>query len=187
MKTFNKLLPWLIAFCVIILGGYLLAPQASSQIEDATNFTGVHIKSSALGTATPQNMIWNQGNSRSFEIRDTGGTPEVVVNSAGAMTINSLTLSTVTAPVIGYPTPGILCNKKSNTITDTAAYTSTVTAITTPAWASCTMSTITGDAAHCAASVGTPGAVSVIVRNVATTPVANSVGALVFWEVCGTN
>lgn len=79
----------------------------------------------------------------------------------------------------------MICKQGRTTITDTVAYTSTVTAITTPAWSSCTLDTITGDAASCASSVGTPGAVSLVVRNSAATPAANAAGAIVNWEVCG--
>ena len=84
-------------------------------------------------------------------------------------------------------TPGIVCNKKQTTITDTVTYTSTVTAITTPSWASCSLNVLTADAEHCSVAVGTPGAVVVLVRNSAVTPAANAAGALVNWEVCGTN
>jgi len=115
MKTFNKLLPWLIAFCVIILGGYLLAPSAQSQIEDASNFTGIHIKSSQLGTATPQLMVWNQGASQSIEVRSTAGTSVWSVSAAGGLTqagglSNNQNLVVSAPTAIDTATPAVLIN-----------------------------------------------------------------------------
>jgi len=89
--------------------------------------------------------------------------------------------------VLQYATPGKVLNCTQSTITDTLTLTSSVTAITTPSWATCTMNTITADAEHCAAAVGTPGSILVIVRNSALTPVANGTGAAVTVCTGGTN
>lgn len=115
---------------------------------------------------------WNVKSGSTFQI-DAGATvsiPSSVLGSSG---------------VVRAATP-VFCNRGSATITDTVAYTSTVTAISTPTWANCSMRTITGDAYNCAVSVGTPGAVSIIVRNNAATPAANAAGAAVDWVACGT-
>ncbi len=76
----------LIALMFVGLVGISLIPDAHSQIEDATNFTGVHIKSSTLGTATPQFMIWNQGSSNAIEVRSTAGTVVYSVDKSGNST-----------------------------------------------------------------------------------------------------
>ncbi len=89
--------------------------------------------------------------------------------------------------VLQYATPGKVLNCTQSTITDTLTLTSSVTAITTPQWATCTMNTITGDAEKCAAAVGTPGSILVIVRNSNATPAANAAGAAVTVCTGGTN
>lgn len=73
----------------------------------------------------------------------------------------------------------------TNTITDTASYTATVTAISTPVYTWCSMNAITGDANNCAAIHGV-GNITVTVRNAAATPAANATGAAVTWCVLGT-
>jgi hypothetical protein len=184
--TFNILLVLVAAFAV---GGIAGLRIAGAQIEDVTNFTGVQAKATALGTATPLAEFWRQSNTGdTLLIRDARGTPRIrVAPTSGAMTVDNLTLSTVVAPVVGYPTPGIICNRNTQTITDTATFTSTVTAITTPSSVMCSMNAITGDAANCRAVVGTPGSVIVSVVNTALTPAANATGAGVTFETCGTN
>lgn len=89
--------------------------------------------------------------------------------------------------VLQYATPGKMLNCTTSTITDTLTLTSSVTAITTPQWATCAMNTITGDAEKCAAAVGTPGSILVIVRNSNATPAANAAGAAVTVCTGGTN
>lgn len=104
----------------------------------------------------------------------------------GASTFNgAVTLGTVTAPVVGYATTGKRLFCATNTITDTATYTVSASAIATPVSAWCSMNAITGDAEKCAALQAT-GAVTVTVRNAAATPVANGTGAAVTWCVLGT-
>jgi hypothetical protein len=109
----------------------------------------------------------------------------------GATTLNGVTtlngpvaIGTVTAPVVGYATTGKRLFCATNTITDTASYTVSTSAIATPQFTWCSMGAITGDAEKCAASQAT-GSVTVIVRNAASTPVANSTGAAVTWCVVG--
>jgi hypothetical protein len=98
-----------------------------------------------------------------------------VVGNAGA----------VTGLVLQYATAGQRQFCASSTITDTASYTVSTSAVATPVFTWCSMSTVTGDAATCAASQAT-GAVTVIVRNSNATPAANGTGALVYWCVVGT-
>jgi hypothetical protein len=81
---------------------------------------------------------------------------------------------------------GVNCFRANNTITDTASYTPTVTAISTPIWAECSLAAVTGDAAHCGAAFGATANVTITVKNTAATPAANAAGAVVYWEVCGT-
>ena len=82
-------------------------------------------------------------------------------------------------------TTPVLCAKGQTTVTDTVTLTSTVTAITTPNWASCNLNAVSADANVCSSAVGTPGSVVVLVKNSLQTPAANAAGALVNWEVCG--
>jgi hypothetical protein len=187
MDKFRKYTPWFVmALIVAVLVGAYHTGQATAQLEGVTNLNGVHLSQSSFGTATPQLLIQNQGSGRSFEIRDTGGTPEAYVNADGSMTINALTVTSISGgSVLGYPTPGIRLNCKSNTITDTASYTATVTAISTPQFALCTLSDVTGDANTCGAAVGS-GIVTITVKNAAATPAANSAGATVHWCAGGT-
>ena len=96
------------------------------------------------------------------------------------------TSGSVYGKVLGNPTPNQTCLRSSATITDTVSYTSTVTAITTPTWAGCDLQSISGDAARCGAVTGS-GIVTITVRNAAATPAANAAGALVNYQVCGTN
>lgn len=80
---------------------------------------------------------------------------------------------------------GIACIEKSATITDSASYTATAIApVNTPTWASCTLNSITGDSARCAATTGS-GIVTITVKNSAATPAANSSGAALYFRVCG--
>jgi len=156
------------------------------QIEDVTNFTGIQVKATALGTETPLAEFWRgSGSGDALIIRDSRGTPRIQV-AATSGAISNLVVSTVVAPVIGAATPGIICHRTTQTITDTATYTSTAIAVTTPASVMCSMNAITADAAHCRAVVGTPGSVIVSVVNTALTPAANSTGAAVTFDTCGT-
>lgn len=108
------------------------------------------------------------------------------VDVNGATTLDgAVTLGTVTAPVVGYATTGKRQFCATNTITDTATYTISTSAIATPIAAWCSMNAVTGDAEKCAALQAT-GAVTVTVRNAAATPVANGTGASVTWCVLGT-
>lgn len=128
----------------------------------------------ALATATPGLVIDCAGVSNCLEVRD-AATPVFTVGQNGA----------INGKVMAYPTPNVQINCRTDTITDTATYTSSVTAISTPTFATCAMNSITGDAIHCAAIVGS-GAVTVTVRNSAATPAANAAGAAVTWCAGGT-
>ena len=82
-------------------------------------------------------------------------------------------------------TPNKLENCWSSTITGTASYTSNITAIATPEFAWCNLSSPSADANVCGAAVGS-GIVTITVRNSAATPVANSAGATVYSCAKGT-
>lgn len=96
------------------------------------------------------------------------------------------TSGAVYGKVLAASTPGITCNRGTNTITDTVTYTSTVTSIATLTWGSASLQSISGDAARAAINVATPGSAIITVRNSNATPAANAAGAVVHWEVCGT-
>lgn len=92
---------------------------------------------------------------------------------------------TVTAPVVGYGSTGQRQFCATNTITDTASYTSTVTSITTPAFAWCTLGAVTADASGCGAAFGATSNITITIKNSAATPAANAAGAAVTWCVLG--
>jgi hypothetical protein len=140
-----------------------------------TNFTDQVWIRAAGATAVPALQVNQLGAGKIVEFLD-GGTPVFSVNNGGAITGGR---------VLAYPTAGIQINCKTNTITDTASYTATVTAISTPIFATCTLNAITGDAEKCAAIVGS-GNVTITVRNSAATPAANTTGAAVTWCTGGT-
>lgn len=109
------------------------------------------------------------------------------VDINGATTLDgAVTLGTVTAPVVGYATTGKRQFCATNTITDTATYTSLTTAVTTPLFAWCSLGAITADANDCGAEFGQTSNVTVTIKNSAVTPAANAAGAAVTWCVLGT-
>lgn len=165
---FNK---WTVKLSLLILALFILAliafPVSGSPEFDVSNLDSLWLADTG-GTAQPVLRVNQRGAGMVMEALD-NGTRVWGINGAGKVLEG-----------------GVNCVKRSTTVTDTAQYTSTVTALSTPTWASCSMSTITGDANNCAIAVGTPGVVSIIVRNSNATPAANAVGAAVNWEACGT-
>jgi hypothetical protein len=165
----------------LILGGLVIAfvtlltalPAQSRPPLGVTNFDSIHLRDTGP-TAQPVLRADQRGTGKIVEFMD-AGTAVWSINDGGG----------VNGKVLAYPTPNTVINCKTNTITDTASYTATVTAISTPQFALCTMNTITGDAEKCAAAVG-GGAVTVTVRNSAATPAANAAGAVVYWCAGGT-
>lgn len=241
MKDFltNKTFLFLLSLTVLAL----LAWPVAAQIEDVSDFTGLKIKATALATATPLVEIYNQGNSQSLVVRDSGGTPEVVINANGAMTINSLnspamvattvsgggltisgaaalnggltmdttafsvadtsgntqiggtlgvtgattlsslTVSTVTAPVIGASGSGQKCVYGTTTITGTGTI---AHGLSTPAAVQLTLAEdVTGDGAR-TSYTNSAGTVTGKVWTSAATPAAASAGHSVAYHICGT-
>lgn len=127
----------------------------------------------------------------SLWLLDTGPTAQPVLraNQRGAgMIIEALDNGTRVWGITGggkVIEGGVNCFRSNTTVTDTLDITSTVTAISTPTWADCSLRTITGDAAHCAITQGS-GVVTITVRNSNATPAANAAGAVVNYEICGT-
>lgn len=128
----------------------------------------------AIATATPAAVIDSAGVSNLLEVRK-NATPQFSVSGAGA----------VTGQVLQYATAGQRQFCATNTITDTASYTSSTTAVATPVYTWCSLGDITGDANNCAATHGT-GSITVTIKNSAATPAANAAGAAVTWCVIGT-
>ena len=153
-------------------GGGIVASSILTQGAVITNL--VVSAPTAVGTATPAAVINNAGVSNLLEVRDSS-TPVFTIGQAGA----------VSGLVLQYATAGQRVFCATNTITETASYTSSTTAIATPVYPWCSMNAITGDAYNCAAIHGT-GIVTVTVFNNAATPAANAAGAAVTWCVIGT-
>lgn len=153
-------------------GGGIVASSILTQGAVITNL--VVSAPTAVGTATPAAVINNAGVSNLLEVRK-NSTPVFTIGNAGA----------VTGQVLQYAVTGQRQFCASNTITDTASYTVSTSAVATPVFVWCSLGAITGDASHCAASHAT-GAVTVIVRNSNATPAASAVGATVNWCVVGT-
>lgn len=172
--TIQAIVLFFIGFFVIVGLPLMVSPAQSRPKLGVTNFDSVHLRDTGP-TAQPVLRADQLGTGKVVEFMDSG-TPVWSINDGGA----------VNGKVVSYPTPNTAINCKTNTITDTATYTATVTAISTPRFALCTMSTITGDAEKCAALVGTDGGITVTVRNSNATPAANAVGAVVYWCAGGT-
>ena len=153
-------------------GGGIIASSILTQGAVITNL--VVSAPTAVGTATPAAVINNAGVSNLLEVRDSS-TPVFTVGQAGA----------VTGLVLQYATSGQRQFCATNTITDTASYTSSTTAVATPVFTWCTLADITGDANNCAATHGV-GIITVTIKNSAATPAANAAGASVTWCVVGT-
>lgn len=119
-------------------GGGIVASSILTQGAVITNL--VVSAPTAVGTATPAAVIDNAGVSVLLDVRDSA-TPVFTIGQGGA----------VTGKVLAYPTPGTGMRCGTSTITDTVSYTATVTAITTPVWANCSLQEISGDAAACGA------------------------------------
>lgn len=166
-------LPLILVAMVVFLIILTAIPAQSRPPLGVTNFDSIHLRDTGP-TAQPVLKVDQLGAGKVVEFMD-GGTPVWSINNGGA----------VNGKVLAYPTPNTQINCKTNTITDTATYTATVTAISTPQFALCTMSTITGDANNCAA-IASQGLITVTVRNTAATPAANAVGAAVYWCAGGT-
>lgn len=168
LKSFFKSRLFGVLFVLFFLVAAAVIPVSGSpEFAGVTNFDSVWLLDTG-GTAQPVLKVNQRGAGMVIEALD-NGTRVWGINGAGKVLEG-----------------GVNCVKRSTTVTDTAQYTSTVTALSTPTWASCSMSTITGDANNCAIAVGTPGVVSIIVRNSAATPAANTTPAAVNWEACGT-
>lgn len=87
MKSIKKFTPWGVAtlgLVVLLTIGY--APEIGAQIEDITNFNGVHLTNSTFGTATPALMVQNGGSGMSLELRNGSATPVYQISGAGAST-----------------------------------------------------------------------------------------------------
>lgn len=88
MKRFTIILPLLIAIVALVIAFGIAAElqQVKAQIEDVTNYNGLHLSQSTFGTATPQLLIQNSGSANSLEIRDGSATPMVYVDADGNST-----------------------------------------------------------------------------------------------------
>lgn len=161
MKIANLGLVGLIAIAILVLA---FSP---------TGFGAIHI-SDSNPTAVPALKVNQNGAGKIVEFLD-GGTPVFSVNNGGA----------ARGYVNAAATPNKLENCWSSTITGTASYTSNITAIATPEFAWCNLSSPSADANVCGAAVGS-GIVTITVRNSAATPVANSAGATVYSCAKGT-
>lgn len=129
----------------------------------------------SVATGVPGLVLNNKGaGNKAIEVQK-NATPVFSVSNSGS----------VSGQVLSYATTNQRQFCATNTITDTASYTATVTAISTPVYVTCSMNAITGDANNCAAIHGV-GNITVTVRNSAATPVANATGAAVTWCVIGT-
>jgi hypothetical protein len=156
MKTIRIFLPLFLSIVALIsvLGlGQSLA-DVKAQIEGATNFTGVHIQATALGTATPLLHIRNDGNPKSLEIENSSGTPVFDVagdgtwSAAGAPTLsNGLTVSsggmTVSAGLAVF-SGGINCTPQTATVAAGFVLTPTSCIISMTSSGEVTSSTTTG-------------------------------------------
>jgi hypothetical protein len=88
MQRIKNFLPILIT--ALVVGGLAGLRMAGAQIEDVTNFTGLQIKATNLGTATPLAEFWrNSTTGQSLVVRDGRGTPRVMVEAtSGAITLD---------------------------------------------------------------------------------------------------
>lgn len=162
---------------IFVLAALVLGAFAY-QIEGVTTFTGIQIKATSIGTATPLLEIHNQGVGQSLVIRDSGGTPEFVVNANGGVTANTLT-----APVIGASASGQKCVYGTQTISNTAAIThglSTPVAVFLQLAADATGDGLSTSYTNSAAVV------TAKVWNAAATPAAGTTPVSVAYFVCGT-
>jgi len=162
---------------IFVLAALILVAFAY-QIEGVTDFTGIQIKATSIGTSSPRLEIHNQGVSQSFVIRDSGGTPEFIVNSAGGVTANSLT-----AAVLGASASGQKCVYGTQSISNTAAIThglSTPVAVFLQLAADATGDGLTTSDTNSAAVV------TAKVWNSAATPAAGTTPVSVAYFVCGT-
>jgi hypothetical protein len=170
MKTKLTLLA-LALLIILVLVGF-------AQIEGVTNFTGVQIKATSLGTATPLLEIYNQGVGQSLVIRDSGGTPEFVVNANGGVTANSLT-----AAVIGASASGQKCVYGTQAISGTGTI---AHGLATPAMAQLTLAEdVTGDGSE-VSYTNSAAVVTAKIWNSAATPAASVVTHTVAYYICGT-
>lgn len=172
LTRFSLPLALVIAAVVVIL--LTAIPAQSRPPLGVTNFDSIHLRDTGP-TAQPVLRADQLGAGKVVEFLD-GGTPVFSINNGGG----------INGKVLAYPTPNTSMNCKQSTITDTVSYTSTVTAISTPRFGTCTLESITGDAAGCALDVGNDGSITVTVKNAAATPAANAAGAVVNWCAGGT-
>lgn len=155
MKNFKTIIPLFLSTIAIIatLSVAQALADVRAQIEGATNFTGVHIQATALGTATPLLHIKNDGVSESIEVENSSGTPVFSVGNAGALTVaGDLSFSAGNSLAFGVQTEVITADTDlvptDNYIrmTSTAAYTlSTTSSITTAGMTDGTMIILQND------------------------------------------
>lgn len=129
----------------------------------------------AIATATPALYVNNAGAHNALVIAK-NATPNFTVGNGGV----------VTGLVLQYASSGQRVFCATNTITDTASYTTSTHAVTTPTFALCTLGAVTADANGCGAAFGQTSNVTVTIKNSAVTPAANAAGAAVTWCVLGT-
>jgi hypothetical protein len=152
-----------------------LAAAVSSTGGQSVSPNLVVVGATAQAASTPIAYINNAGAHNNFVIAK-NATPVFTVGNSGA----------VSGQVLSYATTNQRQFCATNTITDTASYTATVTAVSTPVFTWCALEEVTGDASHCGANFGATANITITVKNSAATPAANAAGADVTWCVIGT-
>jgi len=73
---------------ILALAILVLSAFAYAQIEDVTNFTGVYVRNTTFGTATPAMLVDQAGDTSNniFELRD-AGTPVFRVSNGGGVVL----------------------------------------------------------------------------------------------------
>jgi hypothetical protein len=163
---------------LILFVALILLVAATPVLQSFTPFANIRVKGeSQLNTVNVSGAVDVNGST----------TFDGPVDVNGAITLDgATTLGTVTAPVVGYASTGKRQFCATNTITDTATYTSLTTAVTGPLFAWCTLNAVTADANGCGATFGQTANVTITIKNSAITPAANAAGASVTWCVLGT-
>lgn len=129
MKKFTTVLPLLIAAAALMIarGAVIRVQQVGAQIEDVTNYNGVHLSQSTFGTATPQLLIQNSGSANSLEIRDGSATPMVSVDADGnAVFAGEVDLSGATVSGVSTSTLSSLTVTGNTVLSGTLVTSSTV-------------------------------------------------------------
>jgi hypothetical protein len=150
---------------IFVLAAVVLAAFAW-QIEGVTNFTGIQIKATALGTATPLLEIYNQGVGQSLVIRNSSGTPVFNVNANGNLVSGNSRCVQGTQLVTGT---GVIAH-----------------GLSTPVVAQLTLAeNVTGDG-NLVSYLNSSGLITASVWTSAATPAAASSVHTVAYYICGT-